>query len=74
MKLVLVDGNNLVRIERDLSKVSQEEIKKIIKQHAPGMTEEEKLLIMLLGKNAVSKNLQYGLKVNLLKNWLNHAD
>jgi hypothetical protein len=45
----------LVRLERDLAKLKEEEIKQIIKQHFPEMDKEERLLIRLLEKNATSK-------------------
>jgi|YelNatPaOPRAMG01_1025707.scaffolds.fasta_scaffold52152_2 DNA-binding transcriptional regulator YhcF (GntR family) len=49
------EGITLVRLERDLAKLREEEIKQIIKQHFPDMDKEEKLLIRLLEKGAVSK-------------------
>lgn len=49
------EGVTLVRLERDLAKLKEEEIKQIIKQHFPEMDKEERLLIRLLEKNATSR-------------------
>jgi len=66
------EGTTLVRLERNLAKMKEEEIKKIIKQHFPGMDEEEKMLIKLLDKNAVNKEKAIRLRItkfveNLIK-------
>lgn len=59
------EGTTLVRLERDLSKLREEEIKQIIKKHFPDMDEEEKLLMKLMEKNAVSK--EKAVKIRITK-------
>ena len=66
------EGVTLVRLERDLAKLKEEEIKQIIKQHFPEMDKEENLLIRLLEKNAVSKEKAVKMRItefieNLIK-------
>jgi DNA-binding transcriptional regulator YhcF (GntR family) len=66
------EGTTLVRLERDISKLKEEEIKQIIKKHFPEMDEEEKLLIKLMGKNAISKGKAVKIRItkfieNLIK-------
>jgi len=55
IEVIGTEGVTLVRLERDMARFKEEEIKQIIKQHFPEMDEEEKLLIKLLEKNAVSR-------------------
>lgn len=55
LEIIVGEGTTLVRLERDLSKLKEKEIKEIIKKHFPEMDKEEKLLIKLLEKNATSK-------------------
>lgn len=66
------EGITLVRLERDLAKLKEEEIKQIIKQHFPEMDKEERLLIRLLEKNAISREKAVKMRVtefieNLIK-------
>jgi len=49
------EGIMLVRLEKGSLELREKEIKQIIKKHFPDMDEEEKLLIKLMEKNAVSK-------------------
>lgn len=65
VEVIGTEGVTLVRLERDLAKLKKEEIKQIIRQHFPEMDEEEKLLIKLLEKNAVSK--RKGIKIRITK-------
>jgi DNA-binding transcriptional regulator YhcF (GntR family) len=66
------EGITLVRLERDLAKLKEEEIKQIIKQHFPEMDKEERLLIRLLEKNAISRERAVKMRItefieNLIK-------
>jgi len=55
IEVIGTEGITLVRLERDLTKMKEDEIKQVIKQHFPEMDEEEKLLIKLLGEDATTK-------------------
>lgn len=72
IEVIGTEGVTLVRLERDLTKLKEGEMKQIIKQHFPEMDEEERMLIKLLEKNAVSKGKAVKMRItkfveNLIK-------
>ncbi|MCX6822302.1 MAG: hypothetical protein NTW30_06015 [Candidatus Aenigmarchaeota archaeon] len=55
LEVIRGEGTTLVRLERDLSKLPEEEQMKIIKTHFPDMTQEDKILIELMERGITSE-------------------
>ena len=55
IEIIKGEGTTLVRTEKDFSNLSQRERREVIKSYFPELSAEEKLLIRLLEKNAVSE-------------------
>ena len=55
VEIIRGEGTTLVRTEKDFSKLSTGERRSVIRSYFPNLVVEEKLLLKLLDKNAVSE-------------------
>ena len=62
IEVIQGEGTTLVRTEKDFSKLSSKERKEIIKSYFPETSAEEKVLLLLLSKNAISETTGVRLK------------
>jgi len=62
IEVIRGEGTTLVRTEKDFSKLSPTERMSVIKSYFPELSAEEKLLIRLLGKSAISETTAVKLK------------
>ena len=62
IEIIKGEGTTLVRTEKDFSKLSSVERKKAIKSYFPELSLEEKILLRLLEKNAVSETTGVDMK------------
>lgn len=62
IEMIQGEGTTLVRTEKDFSKLSPIERKKVIKSYFPELSVEEELLIRLLERNATSETTPMNIK------------
>lgn len=62
IEIIKGEGTTLVRIEKDFSKLPATERKSVIRSYFPKVSAEEKLLLKLLNKDAVSEVAGVGMK------------
>lgn len=64
IEVIKGEGTTLVRTEKDFSKLSQRERMEVIKSYFPELSAEEKILLKMLDKNAISEARSISMKID----------